>query len=254
MIISRSRFAPEVDREKYRIAFPITDQIEPHMANAISCAWGLMENFTKIEIGLARTIVAGLSLDDPDRWREYARSIGKLFSSADQVSMLEDLVARGGLVLSDNRSCKMPREFETEELSYFEALRFSFEYRNDMAHNGVIFWIQENGGHFHHFPMIGLDNPRIANPSDRFVALDISSRAHINTADQTSSIGVQDWIFQLANRLPPYLGEPIVRPSGEKVDRDDFFESHKDRISKAIEARGVSTLKRIDKFIASLPN
>lgn len=247
-----TRFHKNVDVELYRIKFPPDSSIQEHELKAISSAWNLMGNFTHIENGLARTIIVGTGLNKKENWKEYLYKIGKCFSFSQQISMVEDLVKRDCFTLSDNSNSNLPTVFSKAELPYFQACRLAMEFRNELAHNGVIFWVHQEGDSFRHFPLIGANNPRVSNPNDIFITVDISAPSTISRDGKQTSLGFSDWVFRIAGRLPIYNTEPIVSPTGITVDPKEFLSDHKVKVIKSIESTIKSSSKKIDKLISSI--
>lgn len=126
----------------------------------------------------------------------------------------------------------------------------AMEYRNELAHTGIIIYVRHEIGKYRHFPMLGLDNPRVQNKSDLFIPVNISARSVVSEDKQFLSY--QNWVFRIANTLPPGIGSLMFQPTNKKIDRIAFLTEHKNKIEKDMIKRNKSSLKKVDKFIDSL--
>lgn len=249
MNFEKQRFAAGVDRDIYNRLNPPSGELANYQITAIKSVSSLMEFFTHIEEGLARTIVTGTGLDvpgRPDLWKPIVNKIGKCFSTEQQIAMVEDLVEVGKtLEILEPSVVTMPNCFNVREMPYFKACRLAMQYRNELAHNWFIFLISKRGEHYLHTPMLGLDNPRSENSDDVFTALDLSSSDFIN------------WVYRISIRLPVFIGTPIVQPIDSAIstiNAKDYFSRHKISIIRQIEKSKVSKEKSITKLIESLAN
>ena len=199
------RFAPSVDRDQYNKANPPSTELDEYHVRAISSACALMTSFTHLEKGFARLIHAGLAFEKDSDWKYKTYRLGKNFSVAQQIDMVVDLTSRGCLALSQNSISQLPEVFSKDELPYFEACRLAMQYRNELAHTGIIIWVQKEGNVYYHFPMIGLDNPRSDDQRDIFIPVDISARSTVYEDGRPPSLSFSDWVFQLKNRVPIFF-------------------------------------------------
>lgn len=245
------RFTPEVDQTKYRKEYNPSTKKDKIFQDALNKSWGLMQYFTKLEEGLSRLIVIGLGLDNPAPWKELAYQIGKTFSAAQQVEMIEDLEKKGALIITEGLSFQLPTDIskEKKEFNFYKACRLAMEYRNELAHNGINVLVKQKEDVISHYPIIGLDNPRSKVESDIFKPTCISLSSTIDKNGNTIYLSFQDWAFRLSNSVPIYFGEPSFTPGTPIDDKEEFLNYHKERLSKKFEKFNQSKLKKIDKLI-----
>lgn len=243
MNLELQRFSTGVDKEEYNKANPPSMEIKPYQIATIKAVESLMESFTRIEQGLARTIVTATGLNVPGKpeiWKPIVRNLGKNFTTEQQIRMVEDLIEAGALRRLEPLTVTLPNGFSKRELPYFQACRLAMNYRNELAHNWFIFLITKNDEEYLHTPMIGMDNPRAKDRNDIFIAANIASSEFIQ------------WAYSIANRLPISLGTPAIMPTDTPVDAVTFFEKHKGAVISQLENAKAGKVKSISKFIASI--
>ena len=250
------RFSPEVDQDQYRKEYNPSTKKDKVFQDALSKSWGLMQYFTKLEEGLSRLIVIGLGLGNPAPWKELAYQIGKTFSAAQQVEMIEDLTKRGALIITEGLLFQLPTDIskEKKEFNFYKTCRLAMEYRNELAHNGIIVLVRQEQGVISHYPIIGLDNPRSKIASDIFQPTCISLPSTIDKGGNTIYLSFQDWAFRLANSVPIYFSEPSFTPGTPIEDKEEFLNYHKERLSQKFEKFNQGKLKKIDKLIDRINN
>lgn len=248
------RFAKEVNQKDYNEKYNPGKTNEPYFSDGLNKSWGLMQYFTKLEEGMSRLIVIGLGLDNPAPWKEIAYQIGKTFSAAQQVEMIKDLVDREALILTEDSIFPLPTELinKKTELDFFKSCRLAMEFRNELAHNGIIIFVRQKGTEYYHLPMVGMDNPRSKNGSDIFKPVNIAAKSRVDDKGQTTHLSFQDWAFRLSNSVPLYFGPPVLKPGNPLKNRVEFINYHKEKLSKRLESENERKLKKIDKFNESI--
>ena len=242
------RFHRDVDREKYAQLTPTAVEAPEFYRVGIDSAWKLMDSFTRIESGLGVVIVNALGMSAKEQRLVALYKLGKAFSASAQASMVKDLIERGAIKFRDSDKITLPTSHKNEEVDFFSALQLSTSYRNELAHHGVIYWVQNQGDSFSHFPMIGLDNPRKDDIKDRFIPVDITAQSFVD------SITFQDWVFRLANCFPPFSFNLAfdLTGTGKDIDRQEFFITHKAKVEAQEEKMRISRAKRVDRFIETI--
>lgn len=242
------RFAPGIDRDHYNAWSRNSDRSYEH--RAVQNAWGLMNSFTKIEKGVARIITTGIGCSDDLEWKAVTYKIGKAFPFTAQIEMIEDLVRNGTFKLAKDDNIKLPRGLRGCKISFFRSLRLAMEFRNELAHTGIIYWVEKRGNGYVHFPILGFDNPRCNNPTDIFRPVDISEPSVINReTGEEVSLSFNDWVFRLSNELPPRLNGTMIEPTWKSVNPQEFFECHIARFERRLEKAKESNIKKAKAFV-----
>lgn len=238
------RFAPGIDQKDHIAAYPPTTQLQQYQIIAIKSVASLMESFTRIEEGLARTVITATGLNVPGKpeiWKPLVKKLRKNFTVEQSISMVEDLVDCEALELVEPYETKLPTGFSKAELPFFHACRLAMNYRNELAHNWYIFYVSEHDGQYVHSPFLGLDNPRSSDKNDVFTPVNISSTEFL------------DWVYNIANRLPyMHIGAPAIKPTNTPCDAIPFFKKHKKAALSQLDKAKQSKEKSIDKFVNSL--
>ena len=205
----RERFRDEEAKKRYNEKNVVGAGREEYL-KSLPYAWHLMQSFTEIETGINRIILS--CLVGPDTPKEGLPELKECFSFDARLRMVRRLCRTKDLKITPAfETVQMSGEFcqgidenaKQYELTPLDAIQSVMKFRNTLAHEGFIFFVEEDSkGSFKHIPVIVPRNSKIP-----FVHL-----YHVcpeSRGDGKEQVSFHTLVWRLASGLPVYFGSSM---------------------------------------------
>ena len=232
---------------------PISDEQQKLIQkNADQICYQLLNSFINIEDYLTRYILEALGVPqgnqaDAEKLKSYNKKFSKIFGAKDRQDIMKSLLKENIIIDNKKTDIELPTDFtKTKSLDYWKALQLSFEYRNNLAHNGYRTLVGKVNGTYVMQPTIMATKSQI----DRgYPNINILRRSIIDSKTMKRTyLSFMDFTGNLFNELRGPFGSRFVVNPTEKGS--EYLEKRKNKLESIMKSFLKSKENKLSKFIA----
>ena len=255
MNILKQRFKSIEEKNEFNQSNPrpISFQQEQEVVKlADQSCYKLLNAFTNLEYSLAKLVLHSLGLDaDKEVWKAkheiYRTKLSKIFSIHEIREIIGEFEKVGIIKANEElNNIQLPTHFKTDKkVSYLEALRIAFEYRNNIAHEGYIFFYFKHQDKFKINPIILAKEHQIKKGYPNIPLLE---RSIIDEAGKCIHLSFMDFVGRLLLGLPPHGVTSMRYEIIGNPDIELFLDKRVKKAEGTMKSLLKSKLKKIEKF------